>query len=164
MEGDPLPVLDCDLSITYFNPLPPCGGRQVQRQHVLAHIGISIHSLRVEGDQANLLPMLASMISIHSLRVEGDRRPHGAEIPSGAFQSTPSVWRETMAGRKPKPTNLFQSTPSVWRETGKPYANLATTRISIHSLRVEGDQIIRDVFGIVKISIHSLRVEGDRLI
>ncbi len=66
-----------------------------------------------------------------------------------------------MAGRKPKPTNLFQSTPSVWRETGKPYANLATTRISIHSLRVEGDQIIRDVFGIVKISIHSLRVEGD---
>ena len=36
--------------------------------------------------------------------------------------------------------------------------------ISIHSLRVEGDQIIRDVFGIVKISIHSLRVEGDRLI
>ena len=33
---------------------------------------ISIHTLRVEGDEKTVLPVLASMISIHTLRVEGD--------------------------------------------------------------------------------------------
>ena len=83
-----------DVQLSNFNPLPPCGGRPCTRTvHSFLQafqstpsvwretrssicrrsiFGISIHSLRVEGDQANLLPMLASMISIHSLRVEGD--------------------------------------------------------------------------------------------
>ena len=33
------------------------------------------------------------------------------------FQSTPSVWRETVTATKDKLRELFQSTPSVWRET-----------------------------------------------
>ena len=37
----------------------------------------------------------------------------------------------------------FQSTPSVWRETGYLLSDrLAAERISIHSLRVEGDTAI----------------------
>ena len=33
--------------------------------------------------------------------------------------------------------------------------------ISIHALRVEGDDIRKPVLGVVGISIHALRVEGD---
>ena len=56
---------------------------------------ISIHSLRVEGDPTRSAEERQTAISIHSLRVEGDR---AAKITGGhlmAFQSTPSVWRET---------------------------------------------------------------------
>ena len=125
---------------------------------------ISIHSLRVEGDQANLLPMLASMISIHSLRVEGDcdniffcrrRKDFNPLPPCGGrllpqysalvvtrFQSTPSVWRETMDGSGVYQRLRFQSTPSVWRETRCFLSARSPSSISIHSLRVEGDEKI----------------------
>ena len=56
-------------------------------------------------------------ISIHSLRVEGDREspePFKLRIP---FQSTPSVWRETVVAASNNAVTPFQSTPSVWRET-----------------------------------------------
>ena len=57
-----------------FNPLPPCGGRRSSRRNPPIWIAISIHSLRVEGDErTGILTQL--------------RRK---------FQSTPSVWRETM--------------------------------------------------------------------
>ena len=80
---------------------------------------ISIHSLRVEGDMQNLLVYGDINISIHSLRVEGDivllsylrsciynfnpLPPCGGRLLSSfrlvhcaTFQSTPSVWRETV--------------------------------------------------------------------
>ena len=57
----------------------------------------------------------------------------------------------------------FQSTPSVWRETGKTSSDLQTYDISIHSLRVEGDSTNVTTEGADDISIHSLRVEGDAL-
>ena len=81
-----------------------------------------------------------ALISIHSLRVEGDQCVARTLSVSGAFQSTPSVWRETaVVGRPP-----------------------GSHSISIHSLRVEGDctKCIRRDDSYV-ISIHSLRVEGD---
>ena len=58
------------------------------------------------------------MISIHSLRVEGDQQILKISHLLLIFQSTPSVWRETLLlvwvwGVIVK----FQSTPSVWRET-----------------------------------------------
>ena len=81
-------------------------------------------------------------------------------IPA-SFQSTPSVWRETVrfctaqsdldfnplppcggrlfASDKMKYLGTFQSTPSVWRETRKPVEMVFVAAISIHSLRVEGD-------------------------
>ena len=85
----------CSRRQSYFNPLPPCGGRRTSAGGVQGWSGISIHSLRVEGDHAagfcgycifyfNPLPpcggrpaggdtaQTAFFISIHSLRVEGD--------------------------------------------------------------------------------------------
>ena len=56
------------------------------------------------------------------------------------FQSTPSVWRETVySAFCDYPLPLFQSTPSVWRETFTHMIRNYNQRISIHSLRMEGD-------------------------
>ena len=57
----------------HFNPLPPYGGRPQNEDLVNTQRGISIHSLRMEGDC--------------ELECE--------ELCYRAFQSTPSVWRET---------------------------------------------------------------------
>ena len=35
----------------YFNPLPPHGGRPAAASYLPPHEGISIHSLRMEGDR-----------------------------------------------------------------------------------------------------------------
>ena len=56
----------------------------------------------------------------------------------------------------------FQSTPSVWRETAKLATETGLSVISIHSLRVEGDRNAKAAIAKAEISIHSLRVEGDR--
>ncbi len=102
----------------YFNPLPPCGGRR-QCAATALHTGtISIHSLRVEGDPEGLSAVERRFyISIHSLRVEGDKM---------ALSSCTVAYS-------------FQSTPSVWRETAFPVLFPFQLAISIHSLRVEGD-------------------------
>ena len=92
---------------------------------------ISIHSLRVEGDF--IFDWLAHviLISIHSLRVEGDLRGKRLKSGSTRFQSTPSVWRETIDFVFSWPGKRFQSTPSVWRETN--ILQLATTHIVFQS-------------------------------
>ncbi len=56
---------------------------------------ISIHSLRMEGDEVKTVGYIATNISIHSLRMEGDRSKVSVLLPVMPFQSTPSVWRET---------------------------------------------------------------------
>ena len=103
-----------------FNPLPPCGGRPCCGSAMWNFCSISIHSLRVEGDAVVLLQFL--------VHVE--------------FQSTPSVWRETPSVADCSASPIFQSTPSVWRETYDLWQVLNQQAISIHSLRVEGDQLV----------------------
>ena len=101
-----------------FNPLPPCGGRRSSRRNPPIWIAISIHSLRVEGDERTGIltqlrrkfqstpsvwretptarpPSYNDAISIHSLRVEGDFLTPSTPRLHRIFQSTPSVWRET---------------------------------------------------------------------
>ena len=61
------------LQPTYFNPLPPHGGRLEQKFHIAEPQHISIHSLRMEGDGLLLNRLqFPAYISIHSLRMEGD--------------------------------------------------------------------------------------------
>ena len=58
---------------TYFNPLPPHGGRLCLFPPFTKFVLISIHSLRMEGDCGQVKNMTIGII----------------------FQSTPSAWRET---------------------------------------------------------------------
>ena len=122
-----------------FNPLPPCGGR-LPLSKILLYFGfISIHSLRVEGDRVVCRVFVGADISIHSLRVEGDFIVLVIFFAIIRFQSTPSVWRETLKVKWIIDINKFQSTPSVWRETKLVVVDGLSYMISIHSLRVEGD-------------------------
>ena len=167
-----------------FQSTPSVWRETSLRLHVLMDAAISIHSLRVEGDYWVLAAPFDAGISIHSLRVEGDaqyreiefdrnhfnplppcggrRKKYDLEQMDCAFQSTPSVWRETQAPPPPRSRREFQSTPSVWRETKQKIYGVFCKCISIHSLRVEGDPPSPwQDSGAIAISIHSLRVEGD---
>ena len=73
--------------------------------------------------------------------------PHGGRLlavvavpEDSSFQSTPSAWRETKALLNDSPIFPFQSTPSAWRETTPMCGMDGGSRISIHSLRMEGDK------------------------
>ena len=162
------------LQLRNFNPLPPYGGRlhnQLQSTattrfqstpSVWRERGISIHSLRMEGDifrnknrtrtaYFNPLPpyggrqhyaalvLVSADISIHSLRMEGDRASRTLMGISQYFNSLPPY-----GGRRGN-----SQTFGEWLE------------ISIHSLRMEGDSADSPQSGQSDISIHSLRMEGD---
>ncbi len=81
----------------HFNPLPPCGGRP-----------------------AAVLPSKdRRTISIHSLRVEGDERSIQHVIYINHFNPLPPCGGRPAGNGRLRMVNLFQSTPSVWRETAK---------------------------------------------
>ena len=145
---------------------------------------ISIHSLRMEGD-ISIKNMTANYPYFNPLPPYGGRHPRMRlrRMPE-TFQSTPSVWRETVlqvvgqstghhfnplppyGGRHQSAQyhlhyKLFQSTPSVWRETYNASEYDLMWGISIHSLRMEGDGAITTPGYVGDISIHSLRMEGD---
>ena len=65
-------------------------------------------------------------------------RRHGG-LDKVEFQSTPSAWRETIRRCNRIQPGIFQSTPSAWRETTTDYRRCRYNVISIHSLRMEGD-------------------------
>ena len=100
-----------------FNPLPPHGGRLIGSINPICQIGISIHSLRMEGDSQTKSNTLFIFV----------------------FQSTPSAWRETSVCFYDFTFFIFQSTPSAWRETIENVTSAVQYSISIHSLRMEGD-------------------------
>ena len=103
---------------------------------------ISIHSLRVEGDRWYLCAVWTTQISIHSLRVEGDLQGQVQSQDTGDFNPLPPCGgrldRCIFNGRRIR----FQSTPSVWRETLFHHQGRRVDSISIHSLRVEGDKFL----------------------
>ena len=169
-----------------FYPRPPGGGRLYNRFAITDILGflstpsgwratvvyifntvykrkISIHALRVEGDD-KLYEIKTQIfnISIHALRVEGDALYIEFAETIDKFLSTPSGWRATghrvpvtiavsisihalrvegdsgAAGRMLKHYE-FLSTPSGWRATCFRCCSLRRRSISIHALRVEGD-------------------------
>ena len=163
MEGD-RQLLRTPRSRCNFYPRPPGGGRREDYGTALHRYGISIHALRVEGDQAltpntvrarlflstpsgwrattiPLRRLVCPVISIHALRVEGD--------------DYAEVQYAVQANFYPRPPGGGRQDSSV--------AVSGNWRISIHALRVEGD-VKYDIVSppLPDISIHALRVEGDR--
>ena len=115
----------------------------------------------MEGDQRLGKSPEPRNISIHSLRMEGDNRRQQPQAKASHFNPLPPH-----GGRLDKITeqdyaDLFQSTPSAWRETILTLGICAAACISIHSLRMEGDGHSQKNTPTFNISIHSLRMEGD---
>ena len=106
---------------------------------------------------------MGGTISIHALRVEGDQTVEPVSVEYFVFLSTPSGWRATATAFILATTEKFLSTPSGWRATIITLAYGAEKILSsIHALRVEGD--LRRALPKAcppTISIHALRVEGD---
>ena len=92
-------------------------GDQARQQLNKISRGISIHALRVEGDGKVCNRGFVRPISIHALRVEGDCRSAATTANSSEFLSTPSVWRATVLKAAEEVVTEFLSTPSVWRAT-----------------------------------------------
>ena len=104
----------------HFNPLPPHGGRR---------------TIALTSD----IPDIS--ISIHSLRMEGDQRRHIQCWGRNPFQSTPSAWRETSTVVLPAPRSAI-SIHSLRMEGDRAALDaLQKEQISIHSLRMEGDDM-----------------------
>ena len=154
-------IHQCPQSV-YFNPLPPHGGRRSFSTSFSCACVISIHSLRMEGDWAKRFRLYLTNY-FNPLPPHGGRPLISQRIfPKRVFQSTPSAWRETYRPDiKADCIVKFQSTPSAWRETQSILCTVEQVRISIHSLRMEGDGAPWGAGEIVSISIHSLRMEGD---
>ena len=103
------------------------------------------------------------LISIHALREEGDLTLKARLLKIEAFLSTPSARRATCTpSLKMDPHTRFLSTPSARRATNCNNFAVASSKISIHALREEGDRKGRGVDPLGRsISIHALREEGD---
>ena len=154
-------LLDC--FVWNFYPRPPGGGRR--RVHVARkrHGRISIHALRVEGDDErssngvgwnkflstpsgwratadDTIFTHTVPISIHALRVEGDLNPL---FPEGFdlhyFYPRPPGGGRPNTSSTVSPKSRFLSTPSGWRATRGVRDKRNGVCISIHALRVEGD-------------------------
>ena len=139
MEGDSNHTAGCVVR-RYFNPLPPHGGRLPAVCFFSGWDGISIHSLRMEGDTQVEISKYNDSISIHSLRMEGDfactaslplmgiisihsLRMEGDFLKEcRSFYGQISIHSLRMEGDRHlflflNVTAIFQSTPSAWRET-----------------------------------------------
>ena len=149
------------------------------------HRGISIHSLRMEGDTVGI-SLTQKLCNFNPLPPHGGRQLHYLSPRVRiSFQSTPSAWRETVALVVVLPmVCAFQSTPSAWRETTffslHTYCNFHFNPLPPHGGRQLHSGTLfplvafqstpsawreTDLFNsclcCIHISIHSLRMEGD---
>ena len=108
----------------HFYPRPPGGGRPV--------------SAGTEG--------IDPAISIHALRVEGDDRKRGTHTNGEDFYPRPPGGGRHCGGDHAEMEGtIFLSTPSGWRATRRQRPPMPEHPISIHALRVEGDCAAEDV-------------------
>ena len=115
-EGDPLPCCR-GFMLPDFYPRPPRGGRRARwNPLVLIPVFLSTPSAR-RATAIDVSGQIGRQISIHALREEGDQEQLLAEINRRRFLSTPSARRATSAANTPAATSAFLSTPSARRAT-----------------------------------------------
>ena len=179
----------CDRQFLIFRFLStPSGWRATDWTEIFGPVlGISIHALRVEGDDTVTIryPQLG-VISIHALRVEGDylhqtQKPHEIYFyprpPGGGrqilmrlsqllseFLSTPSGWRATvvLVALFPRCFNFYPRPPGG----GRPFC--ISKDICVYNFYPRppgGGRLSHSMFPRTAetISIHALRVEGDKI-
>ena len=83
-------------ALRHFYPRPPRGGRPTRIYAFLAHLKISIHALREEGDLLGGTLPQSKAISIHALREEGDSNSSACIIIGCDFYPRPP-----RGGRRP---------------------------------------------------------------
>ena len=147
--------------------------------------GISIHSLRMEGDH-NAGTLQSAQHHFNPLPPHGGRRNATVENylihkyfnplpPHGGRPAICTVGKMLVGNFNPLPPHggrpgkcftqshimVFQSTPSTRRETSEVKYHEKVHCISIHSLHTEGDTSCNHKSCTFCISIHSLHTEGD---
>ena len=123
----------------HFNPLPPHGGRLMPI--VIFFFSPTFQSTPSAWRETDTLKMLRekSGISIHSLRMEGDICTFTVLFFAGHFNPLPPHGGRLSRLNRRLSLFSFQSTPSAWRETAAIVFLVCAWKISIHSLRMEGD-------------------------
>ena len=113
--------------------------------------------------RCEILSVDTSGISIHSLRVEGDPTHNCSLSHTLDFNPLPPCGgRPQRMDRHTVHCHAFQSTPSVWRETFWEYWKRGGTSYFNPLPPCGGRHVPTSLATLEKISIHSLRVEGDR--
>ena len=91
MRGETFSALCATLaSRNYFNPLPSCEGRRLQKRQTAQPYQISIHSPHARGDRPRKKSGLSREISIHSPHARGDYQPTAPPRPADYFNPLPS--------------------------------------------------------------------------
>ena len=176
-------VIHVDISRD-FNPLPPHGGRLKGDRVDFRRCGISIHSLRMEGD-ITTSPKSTTADYFNPLPPHGGRQefllsysqychfnplpPHGGRHGRG-FRITLICNFNPLPphGGRPLPCPVagsqttFQSTPSAWRETDQCQHITAIQSFQSTPSAWRETKSTTGVDTWEFISIHSLRMEGDK--
>ena len=137
-EGDPLPCCR-GFMLPDFYPRPPRGGRRARwNPLVLIPVFLSTPSAR-RATAIDVSGQIGRQISIHALREEGDQEQLLAEINRRRFLSTPSARRAT--GDVVSAQHIVDISIHALREEGDVGHGIVVHRsgISIHALREEGD-------------------------
>ena len=123
----------------YFNPLPPCGGR-LDEIGAGMYLGISIHSLRVEGD-AHRTGLRGNMLHFNPLPPCGGRpAPALCALRGHNFNPLPPCGGRHCQQSKTGGGNYFNPLPPCGGRRIACSTFYRYKAISIHSLRVEGDK------------------------
>ena len=162
-ESDSAPRITPTASRNFY-PRSPCGERQAADISARRGASISIHALLAESDKmhalklANLVLFLSTLslrratvgqkrlrqklaISIHALLAESDRRPVDFSALLFGFLSTLSLRRATRAKCLIAKCQLFLSTLSLRRATIRGGQGRKASKISIHALLAESDNM-----------------------
>ena len=157
-------ALDLVKEVTIFQSTPSAWRETALAQSEHVRFIISIHSLRMEGDQR---PRLSTAWQKHFNPLP----PHGGRLQddlcgnqcTGYFNPLPPHGGRLLSSwHCIDRTNISIHSLRMEGDSSAPQWALISVFISIHSLRMEGDvSELRLDCKYVRISIHSLRMEGD---
>ena len=122
-----------------FNPLPPCGGRPSLPRNTLWTARFQSTPSVWRETQCHGVSLLQRLISIHSLRVEGDQTIQLVKSAIWYFNPLPPCGGRPLWTVAPTRSDHFNPLPPCGGRPPRIGWGANDVAISIHSLRVEGD-------------------------